>query len=303
MNINYCQIIYCYTEHNNMKKHAHKKPVSFGVLFWIVVILLLIVIFLANKTTIDTVLQETKFFEVIRPASSSELSIEVTQIAPSTGLEIEETGEEILPSSPPISTAEDIATEELLPELLPIDSDTGIQEIIADAVEDVIKDGATEILRDMASDLAPEAKKEEPQPRNRSASLYYISLKNDGTIEMIPVQRTVRYINNPMTETIQALLQGPTQQEEGQGIRSLIPPGTELLSAWIRDGIAYLNFNDSFLFNAVGVEGTIAQLQQVVYSTTEFSTVDKVQILIDGKKIDYLSQEGVYIGEPLGRNG
>jgi spore germination protein GerM len=52
----------------------------------------------------------------------------------------------------------------------------------------------------------------------------------------------------------------------------------------------------------MGVEGFVAQLQQIIYSTTEFPTVDRVQILIEGKRVEYLGGEGIYIGEPISRN-
>ena len=40
---------------------------------------------------------------------------------------------------------------------------------------------------------------------------------------------------------------------------------------------------------------------QIVYTSTEFSTVDSVQFLIDGNKKDYLGSEGQWIGSPLSR--
>jgi germination protein M len=43
----------------------------------------------------------------------------------------------------------------------------------------------------------------------------------------------------------------------------------------------------------------LAQLQQVVLTATQFSTVDAVQILIDGRTVDYLGGDGVYVGRPL----
>jgi len=73
-----------------------------------------------------------------------------------------------------------------------------------------------------------------------------------------------------------------------------------LLSAYIQNGIAYLNFNDAFEFNPMGVEGFVAQLQQVVHTAIEFPSVSRVQFLINGKKMNYLGGEGIYIGKPIG---
>ena len=61
----------------------------------------------------------------------------------------------------------------------------------------------------------------------------------------------------------------------------------------MKDGTAYLDFSEAFRFNSLGKEGLSAQLQQVVYSATEFSTVKRVQILLEGKTADYLGPEGL----------
>jgi len=70
----------------------------------------------------------------------------------------------------------------------------------------------------------------------------------------------------------------------------------------VDSGVAYLNFNKSFRFNPMGAEGTVAQLQQIIYSSTEFPTVSEVQFLIEGERLDYVGGDGIFIGEPLGRD-
>jgi len=105
----------------------------------------------------------------------------------------------------------------------------------------------------------------------------------------------------PLSETIAALLAGPTPEETREGILSLIPPGTVLQSASAKDGTASLSFNENLRFNSFGIEGFRGQVRQIVFTATEFPTVRNVQILIDGGKVDFLSPEGLYIGKPLGR--
>lgn len=137
--------------------------------------------------------------------------------------------------------------------------------------------------------------------RERDAEIYFIRVTDDGAIHPERVTRTIEYVNAPMTATLETLLSGPTAQELSLGLLNLIPDSTELLSARVEDGVAYLNFNEAFRFNSMGAEGLIAQLQQIVFSCTEFSTVDKVQILIEGQRIEYLG-EGIYTGGPIGRD-
>jgi spore germination protein GerM len=70
---------------------------------------------------------------------------------------------------------------------------------------------------------------------------------------------------------------------------------------WIENGVAYLDFSESIKFNQFGSEGLRAELRQIVYTATEFPTVEAVQILVNGTRLDYLSSEGIYIGKPLTR--
>ena len=73
------------------------------------------------------------------------------------------------------------------------------------------------------------------------------------------------------------------------------------LKAWVQDSVAYLNFSESFMFNPLGGDGLRAQVRQVVWVATEFPTVRSVQILIEGKKVQYLGGDNVAVGQPLTR--
>jgi spore germination protein GerM len=39
-----------------------------------------------------------------------------------------------------------------------------------------------------------------------------------------------------------------------------------------------------------------------VWTATEFPNVVTVQVLIEGRRVDYLGSEGIWIGGPLGRD-
>jgi spore germination protein GerM len=104
-----------------------------------------------------------------------------------------------------------------------------------------------------------------------------------------------------MLDALTALLQGPTTEEQRRGLVSLIPAGSRILSATVRGNTAYISFSEEFQYNTYGVEGYAAQLKQVVWTATEFSTVQDVQILIEGRRVDYLG-EGIWIGSPLSRD-
>lgn len=136
----------------------------------------------------------------------------------------------------------------------------------------------------------------------REATLFFVAIAPDGSVSRKPVKRMLPKSDSPLTDSINALLAGPLPSERGKNCMSLIPEGSKLLGASIKNGIATLDFNEQFEFNGLGVEGYVAQLMQIVYTSTEFSTVSSVQFLIEGKRREYLGSEGQWIGTPLSRN-
>lgn len=148
----------------------------------------------------------------------------------------------------------------------------------------------------------PIAKPQDEAPKYRDARLYFVRLGDDGSIQYVPVVRKVLAVTSPLTDLMDELLAGPRPDEKKKGLVSLVPAGTKLLSAVVKDDTAYLNFNEAFRFNGYGKEGLTGQVRQLVLSVTEIGQVKKVQILIDGEVLDYLSPEGGFIGKPLGRD-
>ena len=147
-----------------------------------------------------------------------------------------------------------------------------------------------------------EVQKEEPVSKpieaKRKLTLYFVAIDSDGSIVRKPVVKTVPKTDSPLTDAIKNLLAGPDASDK---VRTLIPSGTKLIGASVKNGIATLNFNEAFVFNQnFGNDGYSAQLQQIVYTATEFSTVNSVQFLIEGEKKDFLV-EGLWIGSPLSR--
>ncbi|MDR0377177.1 MAG: GerMN domain-containing protein [Spirochaetaceae bacterium] len=138
-----------------------------------------------------------------------------------------------------------------------------------------------------------------PEAR-RERALYLVEVDPDGTILRTKVTRNLPATNSPLVDALNVLLQGPSAEETSRGLISLIPRETRLLSASVRGSTAYINFNENFLFNEYGVEGYAGQLKQIVWTATEFSNITDVQILIEGRRMDYLG-ESIWIGSPIGR--
>jgi germination protein M len=259
-----------------------------GVLFWVAFILLVLVIFLANRGNIEQVLESTGIVDTIRErVARNEEPEEPGPQAPAESVETNETTE---PEDPVRVVVQDEQPEEArdpAPEVDP--APEPVETVDVNPVET-----PQTVVAEPASD---------PQlPNRRMAALYYIKVTDDGHTMAHRVVRPVAYDQSPLTETIRALIAGPTGEELDDGLLNLIPPNTELISAHVTAGVAYLNFNQSFRFNPLGAEGTVAQLQQIIFSSTEFPTVTQVQFLIEGEQLDYMGGDGIYIGEPLGRD-
>jgi len=145
----------------------------------------------------------------------------------------------------------------------------------------------------------PQTQTTEPA-RTADRVVYFTQVSSDGQILQSRVTRRVPVSESPMLDSLNLLLTGPSAEELSRGILNLIPQNTRILSAAIRGTTAYISFSEDFLFNTFGVEGYVAQLRQIVWTVTEFQTVSDVQILIEGRRMDYLA-EGIYIGSPIGR--
>ena len=139
------------------------------------------------------------------------------------------------------------------------------------------------------------------QGKSVERSVYLMKVDSGGAILWTPVKRDLPASDRPLQDTLEQLIRGPSALEEKQGFISLIPKDVKILNAVVRGSTAYISFNENFLFNTYGVEGYAGQRNQIVLTATEFNNVKDVQILIDGKRIDYLG-EGVWIGSPISRN-
>lgn len=91
---------------------------------------------------------------------------------------------------------------------------------------------------------------------------------------------------------MEALLAGPNAVERGLGMGSAIPAGTRLLGITIEGGTATVDLSPEFESGGGSLSMT-TRVAQVVYTLTQFETVDRVTIRLDGKDVDAIGGEGV----------
>jgi len=159
------------------------------------------------------------------------------------------------------------------------------------------------------SDKVVENKKETPKKienkselKERISKVYFNKVTKDEKQILVSVDRNVYYKNTPLTETINSLLKGPSQNEKNKEVITNIPGNTKLLSIYIKENIAFVNFSKEFEYNSYGKEAALAQIKQIVYTATEFPNIKSVQILIDGKVKKYMGGEGILIDKPYSRS-
>ena len=130
------------------------------------------------------------------------------------------------------------------------------------------------------------------------AVLYFVKInEQDGSVKPVPVTRTIKFKDSPITRTIESLITGPTVSERHSGITSFIPDETELISASIQNGYLTLNFSSKFEENYSGREAILLELSQVVLTSFNFTQVTKLSILIEGKRKRYITGEGIPLKE------
>lgn len=97
-----------------------------------------------------------------------------------------------------------------------------------------------------------------------------------------------------------ALLQGPSSAERSAGVGTTVPSGTEVLGLNIEDGIATVDLSGTF-DDGGGSLSERMRLAQVVYTVSQFPTVQGVDFRLDGDPVEAFSGEGIVLEEPQTR--
>ncbi|GHU78294.1 hypothetical protein FACS189462_2640 [Spirochaetia bacterium] len=283
-------------DYREIEDPPRKRPV--GLIFWLAFFIIVLGLFLVNQDRIRQTLDDTQILTRFS-ASPAELkkikylSEEIPQSKDEPKSSAVSAVPEITIPKPASPVRETAVQTQAKPVDKPAVSSARPEQ---PAASSPVNQAATPAARPAA---APAANSRNTNERERS--LYFTQVDSTGTVLRTKVTRKFPESDSPMVDSLQALLAGPTAEEQRRGMMSLIPGGVKILSATVRGSTAYISFSEEFQYNTYGVEGYISQLRQVVWTATEFPTVKDVQILIEGRRIDYLG-EGIWIGSPLGRD-
>ncbi|AHC14741.1 GerMN domain-containing protein [Salinispira pacifica] len=306
-----------------MTKQDKKRKTSLGVLFWIAAILLILVVFLFNRSNIEQVMESTGLVEVINqrigmdgdaPADESfgeEETDSTDEQASQEGVQEDNSSQDAAEDGPSQSDAPSENSSDA-----GSDSSSGSESDGQGNEESGDKESGAESEQDRetAPDRSEESAREnaengenretedgaEPdvQTKVREYSIFMVHINDAGDISVQPENMEVEFATSPLTRTLETLFEQP-QEKAGGSIRNLIPSRSRIHRVWVEDGIAYIDVNESFRFNPIGMEGHRLQLAQLINTATQFPTVDGIRILIDGESYDFLGGEGTYIGKAL----
>ena len=115
-------------------------------------------------------------------------------------------------------------------------------------------------------------------------TLYFANMSGN---QLVKVNRTMRYNTNISLEklVVEQLVYGPVEQKGKENSKLAFPTlnaGIKIISVNIKDGICYVNLNNTFLTLANNVTADVA-VYSLVNSLTELPGVLKVQLAVDGE--------------------
>ena len=131
-----------------------------------------------------------------------------------------------------------------------------------------------------------------PAEKKYVHTCYFYS--NEG--KLTPIKRSLD-TSSSMETTISLLLKGPTIPETKKGIYSEIPANVDLISIRNEDKGLIVNLSSNF-GNGGGSQSIENRVKQLA-KTVKTRTSRPVYLYINGKEVEYLGGDGVFIKQPL----
>ena len=160
---------------------------------------------------------------------------------------------------------------------------------------------------DDASDPEPGTDTDTDEPDVTTVRLYFIAPGggNQGRADpfLIAVERELPSTPQIAHAALRALIEGPSDADQAliDDVSSAVPEQTRLLGVTIDDRVATVDLAREFEAGG-GSLSMFARLAQVVYTVTQFPTVDAVQFQLDGQPVTVFSGEGIVLDAPVSRD-
>jgi len=148
---------------------------------------------------------------------------------------------------------------------------------------------------------SPQASPSESTDDTTIVRAYFYLGGEVGSAGLVALLREVPRTPAVGTAAMNALLAGPTADERGNRvITSAVPDGSRLLGLTIQEGVATVDLSSEFESGG-GSASVFIRLGQVVFTLTQFPTVQSVLFQIEGRPVTVFSSEGIVLDGPVGR--
>lgn len=108
---------------------------------------------------------------------------------------------------------------------------------------------------------------------------------------VVPVNTEIPWEEGIAKATLRSMVVGnETEKRIAQsGLHGVLPEGTEIRGMSIKDGVCRVDFSKNIL-NTSTYEQEENMISAITYTLTEFPTIDKVELLVDGQALSSLSK-------------
>ncbi|MBI2875242.1 MAG: GerMN domain-containing protein [Firmicutes bacterium] len=138
----------------------------------------------------------------------------------------------------------------------------------------------------------------DPSKEYRPRMVYYVDPSGS---QLVPLTVQVEKVEGIARETLKQLVRSEenVSMAAGMGAQPTIPIDTEIRGLSIRNGLARVDFSKELL-DYSGFDQERLMVESIVWTLTEFPTVQSVQIMVEGKILSTLPG-GTRVDKPLRR--
>ena len=134
----------------------------------------------------------------------------------------------------------------------------------------------------------------EPTAAEAEVRVYLVRGEHVGAV--------ARAVTGPavLRRALEELMAGPTPGAEEAGLSTAVPDGVDVLDVSLADGTATIDVSGAFAEGG-GSLSMFLRLAQLVHTATQFPSVERVALRIDGEPVTTFSAEGIELPETLTR--
>jgi germination protein M len=108
---------------------------------------------------------------------------------------------------------------------------------------------------------------------------------------LVPVNTKIPYEEGIAKATLKSLVVGNETEKTiaASGLHGVLPENTEVKGMAIKDGLCRIDFSKQIL-NTTSYEQEANMIKAITYTLTEYPTINKVEMLVDGQALSTLSK-------------